>query len=391
MAREIALGGLGGEHVAVVDDADFDLVAQYHWTAVRRRRAIYARRDRPRGGGPARGQYMHNLITGCIGVDHVDHDGLNNQRANLRPATVRQNAANRGARAGATSRFKGVHLGRRGRWVAQIGVDGHSTQIGSYYAELDAARAYDRAAEARYGRWAWLNRDHLREDMMRTDSWAPCLLDPRHDTDTRVCAGCRRNLALRVNDLPDLYARLADALERGTGGDGTGRSATKVHSQPPCRVDVLSLRGPAADGYEDPYGDQTGTTFVGPLLDWSAEWAERLGADIDPPAGVTPAVNWAASFLARHLDWACNEHPHLADFAQDVHTVESAARDALGEKPARAPSLGRCPASLPTGVRCGTRLKADPITKEAVVCPSCDARWEWIDLTVLGRQLRGAA
>lgn len=82
-----------------------------------------------------------------LDVDHIDGDGLNNQRSNLRVVTRRQNLRNqRRKAANATSQFLGVCWDRsRQRWIASI--DGR--HIGRFYDEDTAARAYDRAAYAR--------------------------------------------------------------------------------------------------------------------------------------------------------------------------------------------------------------------------------------------------
>lgn len=150
--------------VAMVDDDDYALVSGYRWCVQRGKQDIvYARRilsvsesDRRRE------QTMHALIMGATRVDHRDHDGLNNQRANLRFATEGQQAANRRVSRG-VSRFKGVTWDRERRlWRAQIGrnVNGDrsgTATLGRFASEEDAARAYDAAALDRWGDFAHLN------------------------------------------------------------------------------------------------------------------------------------------------------------------------------------------------------------------------------------------
>lgn len=159
--REIPLGRSG--LVALVDDDDFPQVSAYTWvrtTSGGGGRVSYARR-RWWEGGVYRGQLMHNMILGVVGVDHADHDGLNNQRSNLRPATLSQNGANgRKQTRGTTSRYKGVRLRGDGRprpWLAQIMADGAQSHLGSYLTEEEAARAYDAAAVSRFGEFALIN------------------------------------------------------------------------------------------------------------------------------------------------------------------------------------------------------------------------------------------
>ena len=159
--RTIPLGGKrAAGRVALIDDEDFELITQYRWHLFET-----ARHGRPSGPYARwRHVFMHTLITGWPQVDHADHDGLNNQRSNLRPATVRQNKANQRQRSDArSSQFKGVHWRKRqpGRkysyWVARIMVKGQSRTLGYFHTEEEAARAYDAAALAAWGEFAYLN------------------------------------------------------------------------------------------------------------------------------------------------------------------------------------------------------------------------------------------
>lgn len=107
--------------------------------------------------------YMHRLILGLgadESVDHKDGDGLNNTRANLRPATHQQNLCNQILSAANTSGFKGV-IRREQRnmtaWRAQIKFRGQNIFIGNYPTPEDAARAYDRKALELFGSFAKTN------------------------------------------------------------------------------------------------------------------------------------------------------------------------------------------------------------------------------------------
>lgn len=91
-------------------------------------------------------------------IDHIDGDGLNNALTNLRLATASENGRNRSAERGAQSQLKGVSRCRRsGRWRAYIGHSGSSRALGTYGTEVEAARAYDRAASDLHGEFARLN------------------------------------------------------------------------------------------------------------------------------------------------------------------------------------------------------------------------------------------
>jgi hypothetical protein len=143
--------------VALIDADDLALVSPYRWRVLEN-----ARPGRINGPYAATGHnavLMHNLILGVKGVDHINHDGLDNRRVNLRPATRSQNNHNERSRTGSISRFKGVTFdGRwRGRWQAQIAIDGRRPSLGYFATEEEAARAYDAAAFAAWGEYAWLN------------------------------------------------------------------------------------------------------------------------------------------------------------------------------------------------------------------------------------------
>lgn len=147
---------------ALVDDEDHDLVAQFRWVVAERKRS--GRTHGPYAqtmawlSGQHRTLKMHFLITGWPMVDHEDHDGLNNQRSNLRPATALQNQHNTRSRSSSTSRFKGVcwDAGER-KWLAQIRVGGKNRYLGRFSDEAEAGRHYDMEARRAFGVYAVLN------------------------------------------------------------------------------------------------------------------------------------------------------------------------------------------------------------------------------------------
>jgi hypothetical protein len=159
--RTIPLGGKkAAGRIALIDDGDYDLVTQHPWHVQEQRRS-----GRPTGpyaaatvrtGSPPRGStiLMHCLILGQPGVDHRNGNGLDNRRANLRPATHAQNQRNQRPRIVSTSEFKGVSWdSHRLKWHARIA----RRHLGRFDDELAAAKAYDAAARELYGEFAWLN------------------------------------------------------------------------------------------------------------------------------------------------------------------------------------------------------------------------------------------
>jgi len=106
---------------------------------------------------------MHRRILGLKPndgkfTDHIDMNGLNNQRKNLRVATKGQNEANQIKYRNNTSGFKGVswHKGTE-KWEAKIMVNSQSKYLGLFNSRIDAAHAYNDAAIKYHGDFARLN------------------------------------------------------------------------------------------------------------------------------------------------------------------------------------------------------------------------------------------
>jgi hypothetical protein len=76
--------------VAVIDEADWKIVSQHKWHPHKNRNTFYARANIYKEGRRT-GIYMHTLLTGWSLTDHEDHNGLNNQRSNLRSLTNSEN------------------------------------------------------------------------------------------------------------------------------------------------------------------------------------------------------------------------------------------------------------------------------------------------------------
>jgi len=143
----------------LVDTEDEHLLSEYKWRPVRQRYTTYVQAHGPVVDGRETNLRLHRLIMSAppgVHVDHRNHNGLDNQRSNLRLASVSQNHGNTRIRQGGTSRFKGVYRDR-GRWVAGIIEDGARRNLGRFLVEEDAARAYDAAARRIFGEFALTN------------------------------------------------------------------------------------------------------------------------------------------------------------------------------------------------------------------------------------------
>lgn len=139
-------------------------MSPYRWHAWENRRpggginGPYARTNMRQPDGTFRYVKMHELITGCKGIDHRDGDPLNNQDDNLRKATKAENNHNRKPNVGGSSPYKGVSWNTRAqRWRAQIRCAGVHYNLGFFTDEADAARVYDAKAHELHGEFAWLN------------------------------------------------------------------------------------------------------------------------------------------------------------------------------------------------------------------------------------------
>jgi hypothetical protein len=149
---------------AIVDPEDYERLNKYKWYAIRSKNTFYAgRHSRPPKGRKRQYIKMHRVVLrpprGLI-IDHINHNGLDNRKANLRAVTYAQNTLNRVwvKPPHAHSRYKGVtwHKAQR-KWQVQICYNGKHRTVGYFDNELDAAKAYDEAAKKYHKEFAVLN------------------------------------------------------------------------------------------------------------------------------------------------------------------------------------------------------------------------------------------
>lgn len=147
---------------ALVDEDVVERVNQKFWSAFvnKKNNVCYALfRDQK----SQKTIFLHNWITqvpeGMV-VDHINGDGLDCRKINMRICLPAENKRNNGKWSSKTSsRFKGVHYAPRYRlkWAAAIGANRKTIHLGNFKTEIEAARAYDAAARNHFGAFARLN------------------------------------------------------------------------------------------------------------------------------------------------------------------------------------------------------------------------------------------
>lgn len=142
---------------AIVDDGDFDFISKSKWRLVNNGGAnIYAGR-RKVINGKGHSIYMHRQILKdlCAGfdVDHINGNGLDNRKENLRICTRQQNICNRKApNSNSISGIRGVSFEKRtGKWVSRIKFNYKQIHIGTFLTIEEAEIAWKEKAKALFG------------------------------------------------------------------------------------------------------------------------------------------------------------------------------------------------------------------------------------------------
>jgi hypothetical protein len=149
--------------VALVDDEDFEYLNQWKWYSDRHPNLCYASRRVPLEQGKQTSIGMHRQILGLLHgdkrqVDHINHNGLDNQRHNLRICSCSENQGNQRLNKKNTSGYKGVVFDKRKKmWRANIKHGGHRITIGYFHFPIDAAKTYDAKAKELRGEHVCLN------------------------------------------------------------------------------------------------------------------------------------------------------------------------------------------------------------------------------------------
>ncbi len=146
---------------ALVDDEDYNKLRQHKWYLSNIFNLFYAVRHTKCIKGERGLVYMHRQILkakkGAM-IDHCNHNGLDNQKHNLRFCTNSTNQANSKKATNNTSGYRGVGWHKQEeKWTVRIRVNGKLRHIGYFDNLIEAAKAYDNEAVKYFGEFAYRN------------------------------------------------------------------------------------------------------------------------------------------------------------------------------------------------------------------------------------------
>lgn len=148
--------------VALVDDDDYERIVRHKWQFYPYNAGYAVRKGSKRNGEP-RTVRMHREIMNApkgVQIDHINGNGLDNRKSNLRFANTQQNAFNREKPSvNCSSKYKGV-LKRRddSNWVVRIKYNNRQFHLGTYQSETYAAAVYNVAAHIMFGSYCRINK-----------------------------------------------------------------------------------------------------------------------------------------------------------------------------------------------------------------------------------------
>jgi len=150
------------ECVCVIDTDDVYLVKPFGWYAKKAPHTHYVVATINKSMVP-----MHRILLEVprgVMIDHINRNGLDNRRSNLRQVTNSANVQNSGIRSDNNSGYKGVHMRPNGSYQARISYQGRRVVLGHYDDPVLAAKVYDTAARHFFGDHCGLNFPVLIQD-----------------------------------------------------------------------------------------------------------------------------------------------------------------------------------------------------------------------------------
>lgn len=149
---------------AIIDEIDLPVVSQYIWSLVLKGKSKNKYATASINGEAT---MMHQLVWGGMRrthsrlmawIDHIDRNGRNNRRGNLRETTPTHNAWNRSKHGNNTSGYTHVYFEKtRSHWKVEVMVHGQHINGGFYHDPMVAAVVSDRLVVQRRGNLAVLN------------------------------------------------------------------------------------------------------------------------------------------------------------------------------------------------------------------------------------------
>ena len=162
ICNSMAILQLTKGYTAIIDDDDFEKLSKYNCHVCENGSNIYARRTVGYLGKKIIRNYLHREIINCLEnekVDHIDGNGLNCKKENLRKCNSSENNRNRISRPRSSSKYLGVSFSKstRKKWLSQIVINGKNKNLGRFEREIDAALEYDKFAKIHHKEFANLN------------------------------------------------------------------------------------------------------------------------------------------------------------------------------------------------------------------------------------------
>lgn len=149
--------------ITTVEERDYERLNQHKWGVFRGDNTNYAIRSMPKKDGKKKVEYMHREILAIkLGrkltkkemTDHINKDGLDNRRRNLRVCSPRESTVHTGSHKGSSSQYKGVCWSKkREKWEVKMQYRGKQKFLGYFNDEKEAARAYDKIARKLHRRF----------------------------------------------------------------------------------------------------------------------------------------------------------------------------------------------------------------------------------------------
>lgn len=134
---------------SIIDIEDFDKIKEKKWTKQKVGKIEYVINRVPKF------VYIHRLILNFDKIDHINCNGLDNRKINLRECTQSQNMSNCKKRIDNTSGYKGVSFHQKNKkWVAEIQSNKKRYYLGLFDSREDAHAAYVEAAK-KYHKEFW--------------------------------------------------------------------------------------------------------------------------------------------------------------------------------------------------------------------------------------------